>query len=109
MINYIIKFYNNNTFLYYVYRWDEVGRNIDKAEFYHEYENADDLAEQILERLFKKFPEYSMSKHTYDHLREDYFDNIPKKKLKYKIVNYNMENRLIKLKKIINIINERQN
>lgn len=105
--NYIIKLYKNKNFLYYVYHYDSVGKDINYAEKYFELKNAIRIGDEITERIFKKYEKYTISKHTYDHLKEDFFKNISKKELNFKVINYAMENRLLKLKKITDNINER--
>lgn len=108
-MEYIVKLYNNKTFLHYIYEYDRVGDNIYYAERFNNYDDASSSVHNMIYMLYKKHADYTLSKHTYEHLKNDYFKNVNKKNLSYVIVGYDYEVRKLKLKKITNMLNERQN
>jgi hypothetical protein len=55
---------------------------------------------EIVERVYKKHEPGSMSEHEYGHIKEDFFENIPKHYVWYRVVDKVVESRRLKLKKI---------
>jgi len=79
--------------------------NINLAKKFKEETNLEPIIETLLRRVYKKDwddENQSMSKHTYGHLFEDWFKDIDKKDVTYRIVNFEGEMRRLKIKKLKN-------
>jgi len=79
--------------------------NINVAKKFKEETNLEPIIEKLLRRVYKKnwddFTQ-SMSKHTYGHLFEDWFKDIDKKDVDYRVINFEGEMRRLKIKKLKN-------
>ena len=62
--------------------------------------NVEVFCMEIVERIYKKHESGSMSHHTYGHIREEFFEGIPKHYVWYRVVDKVVELRRLKLKKI---------
>jgi hypothetical protein len=77
--------------------------NINLAKKFKEETNLEPIIETLLRSVYKKDwddENQSMSKHTYGHLFEDWFKDIDKKDVTYRIVNFEGEMRRLKIKKL---------
>ena len=77
--------------------------NINLAKQFKEETNLKPIIETLVRRVYKKDWDelnQSMSKHTYGHLFEDWFKDIDKKDVGYRILNFEGEIRRLKLKKL---------
>lgn len=76
---------------------------INRSKLFKTETNLDIIGQTLLRRTYKKDWDpmnQSMSKHTYGHLYEDWFKDIDKKDVDYRIVQYESELRRLKMKKI---------
>ena len=68
--------------------------------------NLDIIAQSLIDKTHKKWPEYTMSKHEYGHLYQDWFKGLKKEDILYSIIHYENELRRLKLLKIKNKKND---
>ena len=64
--------------------------------------NLDIIAQSLIDKTYKNWPEYTMSKYEYGHLYLDWFKGLNKEDIIYKIIHYENELRRLKLLKIKN-------
>ena len=62
--------------------------------------DQESLGMLIIERIYKKHEPGTMSEHTYAHIREDFFKDIPKHYVWYRIIDRTLELRKLKIKKL---------
>jgi hypothetical protein len=107
----IIAFYNmsTNELIGYFMNDFDLTDNIYCSKKFKQETNIDIIAKTLLDKTYKKDwdPDYQgMSKHTYGHLYEDWFDGIPKGSITYKILPYEDTLRIMKINKIKNKNND---
>jgi hypothetical protein len=72
---------------------------IEKDGSYNETD-AELFCMEIVENVYKKHQPLTMSEETFGHMREDFFKDIPKHYIWYRIVNRTLKIRRLKLEKI---------
>jgi len=102
----IIEFYKDSDRSLVGYLRDDftLVSNIYQSKKFKQETNLDIVAETLLRRAYKKdWADYQgMSKHEFEHLFENWFSDINKDDIKYRIINYEEELRRLKMKKIKN-------
>ena len=111
---YTIEFYNKRTgdILCYIKKQSVIAyvdnsyltKKWDESTEYDDKDNVIKYAMYIIEMVFKKHSEGSMSEHEFNHMKKDYFDNLKEKDVGFNVFNKMHEDRkrkILKLKKRI--------
>lgn len=99
----ILKFYNKSTgdLIGYLLSTFDLTNDITRSMKFVTETNLDIIADTLILRTYKKdWVKGSMSKHEYGHLYEDKFKDIKKEDVSYKILNYELEIRRLKIESI---------
>lgn len=103
----IIEFYKKSDKSVIGYFQDDfdLTSDINRAQKFKEETNLELIIETLLRRVYKKDWDdinQSVSKHAYGHLFEDWFKDVNKKDVMYRMINFDGELRRLKMKKLKN-------
>jgi hypothetical protein len=99
---YSIEIYNKKTGEPICYVRDTITftNDINRVFVYDENIGLDNFSDGLISMIYKKHTPGTMSEHEYTHIKEDYFNNIKKKDVGFRIFNKVQEIRKKKINKI---------
>lgn len=102
MNKYIIQVYNtktNNIIGYINDRYNMID-NIEKCFSFDEDLGLDSFAREFIDNVYKKHTDYTILQHEFEHIKEDYFKDINRYDVWFRILDKDIELRRLKIGKI---------
>jgi len=101
-MGYIIQIYNykTNDIIGYIISRYEMTDDINKSYAYDEDLGLINYAKDFVENVYKVHKQYSTLEHDFGHIKEDYFKDVNKNDIWFKILNKDIELRKLKIGKI---------